>query len=169
MLSREVPRGYRDDGRRDGCNGGGRREGGPACSGRATARWAVARTRKEAPGSRGSPRRTTVRGRPERDTPSDGAVGAVRGRSEGDTPRDGGASATAAGSATTSRGSPRRTTVRGRPEGDTPSDGGARQRCLSGAAGASASTSASTAAGAGAGAGAGASTGLTRFLWRQRE
>ena len=63
MLSREVPRGYRDVGRRPGCNGGGRREGGPACSGRAI-------------GSRGSPRRTTVRGRPDCDTPRDGAAGA---------------------------------------------------------------------------------------------
>ena len=36
-------RGYRDVGRRPGCNGGGRREGGPACSGRATA--TMARTR----------------------------------------------------------------------------------------------------------------------------
>ena len=147
MLSREVPRGYRDVGRRPGCNGGGRREGGPACSGRATA--TMARARKELPGSRGSPCRITARGCPEVDTPSDGAVGAVRGRSEGDTPRDGGASATAP--------------------------------CLSGAAGASASTvdaagtgaSATHGAGAGAGDGAGAgadsSTGLTRFLWRQRE
>ena len=73
-------RGYRDVGRRPGCSGGGRREGGPACSGRATA--TMARTRKELPGSRGSPCRITARGRPERDTPSDGAVGAVRGRSE---------------------------------------------------------------------------------------
>ena len=73
-------RGYRDVGRRPGCDGGGRREGGPACSGRATA--TMARTRKELPGSRGSPCRITARGRPERDTPSDGAVGAVRGRSE---------------------------------------------------------------------------------------
>ena len=74
MLSREVPRGYRDVGRRPGCNGGGRREGGPACSGRATARWTMAGTRKEPPGSRGLPRRTTVRGRPEGDTPSDGGA-----------------------------------------------------------------------------------------------
>ena len=133
MPRKEVPRGYRDDGRRDGCNGGGRREGGPACSGRTTARWAMARARKEAPGSRGSPCRITARGRPERDTPSDGGA------------RE--ASATAP--------------------------------CLSGAAGASASTvdaagtgaSATHGAGAGDGAGAsaGASTGLTRFLWRQRE
>ena len=43
-------RGYRDVGRRPGCSGGGRREGGPACSGRATARWAMARTRKDPPG-----------------------------------------------------------------------------------------------------------------------
>ena len=56
------------------CNGGGRREGGPACSGRATARWTMAGTRKEPPGSRGLPRRTTVRGRPEGDTPSDGGA-----------------------------------------------------------------------------------------------
>jgi len=106
MPSREVQRGYRDDGRRDGCNGGGRREGGPACSGRTTARWAMARTRKEPPRSRGSPCRITARGRPKVDTPSDGAVGAVRGRSERASD-GGGASATAAGSATTSRGSPR--------------------------------------------------------------
>ena len=69
----ERPRveiGYRDVGRRPGCSGGGRREGGPACSGRATA--TMARTRKELPGSRGSPCRITARGRPERDTPSDG-------------------------------------------------------------------------------------------------
>ena len=124
-------RGYRDVGRRPGCSGGGRREGGPACSGRATA--TMARTRKELPGSRGSPCRITARGRPERDTPSDGGA------------RE--ASATAP--------------------------------CLSGAAGASASTvdAASTGASAthgagagdGAGASAGASTGLTRFLWRQRD
>ena len=148
MSSREVPRGYSDDGRRDGCNGGGRREGGPACSGRATARWAVARTRKEAPGSRGSPCLITARGRPERDTPSDGAVGAVRGRSEGDTPRDGGASATA------------------------PCLSGAAGASAStvDAAGTGASATHDAGAGDGAGAGAGASSaGLTRFLWRQRE
>ena len=155
MLSREVPRGYRDVGRRPGCNGGGRREGGPACSGRAI-------------GSRGSPRRTTVRGRPEVDNPSDGAAGAVRGRSE--RASDGGGSS--AGSATTSRGSPRRTTVRGRPERDTPRDGaaGASASTVDAAGtGASATHGAGAGAGDGAGAGADSSTGLTRFLWRQRE
>ena len=34
----------------------------------------MAGTRKEPPGSRGLPRRTTVRGRPEGDTPSDGGA-----------------------------------------------------------------------------------------------
>ena len=136
-------RGYRDVGRRPGCSGGGRREGGPACSGRATA--TMARTRKELPGSRGSPCRITARGRPERDTPSDGAVGAVRGRSEGDTPRDGGASATA------------------------PCLSGAAGPSVSTSASNAAGAGAGDGAGAGAGASAGASTGLTRFLWRQRE
>ena len=138
-------RGYRDVGRRPGCSGGGRREGGPACSGRATA--TMARTRKELPGSRGSPCRITARGRPERDTPSDGAVGAVRGRSEGDTPRDGGASATA------------------------PCLSGAAGASASTVDAASTGASATHGAGAGDGAGAsaGASTGFTRFLWRQRE
>ena len=139
-------RGYRDVGRRPGCNGGGRREGGPACSGRATA--TMARTRKELPGSRGSPCRITARGRPERDTPSDGAVGAVRGRSEGDTPRDGGASATApclSGAA------------------------GASASTVDAAGTGAAATHDGAGAGDGDGAGAGASAGLTRFLWRQRE
>ena len=167
MLSREVPRGYHDVGRRPGCNGGGRREGGPACSGRATA--TMARTRKEPPGSRGSPCRITARGCPERDIPSDGAAGAVRGRSERASD-GGGASATAAGSVTTSRGSPRRTTVRGRPDCDTPRDGAAGASASTvDAAGTGASATLGAGAGDGAGAGAGPSAGLTRFLWRQRE
>ena len=78
---------------------------------------------------------------------------------------------TAAGSATSSHGSPRRTTLRGRPERDTPRDGaaGASASTVDAAGtGASATHGAGTGDGAGAGAGA-SSAGLTRFLWRQRE